>query len=135
MCRVAHSQLRLYWPYSDLPWRLLYKCRVSMAILCDLFFQLKIIYTLAFSNKFWSCFWSHAMSLCINCHNQQNKAKQSKTKQNNFCWVVILSVKKPPPPPHHHHHPGYHYNLSNLRSWFLVCSLILTQLEEIWVTT
>ena len=31
-------------------------------------------------------------------------------------------------------HPTHHKLLDILRSWFLVCNLILTQLDEIWKT-
>ena len=59
--------------------------------------------------------------LISNCHNPTYNPKQLKT---TFVGVVLLSVKNPPPPV-----------LDNLRSWFWVCNLILTQLDEIWKTT
>ena len=63
--------------------------------------------------------------------------QQHKTKQNNLVGVVLLSVKKTttttttttPEWLHVKPLPG------NLGSWFLVCSLIIMQLEEIWKTT
>ena len=62
--------------------------------------------------------------------------QQHKTKQNNLVGVVLLSVKKTTP----HHSTTMmwlHFKQlpGNLGSRFFVCSLILTQLEEIWKTT
>ena len=65
--------------------------------------------------------------LTFYCHNPG----QPKTKSPG---VVLLSVRKP----HHHTTPGMitiQAVLGNLGSWLLVCSFILTQLEDIWKTT
>jgi hypothetical protein len=71
----------------------------------------------------------------IYCHNPTNNPKQFKT---TFVGVVLLSVKKK----HHHTNttttPGLITILAfpdNLRSWFSVCNLILTLLDEICMTT
>ena len=64
------------------------------------------------------------------CHNPG----QPKTKSPGV--VLLLLVRETTP--HHHTTPGIitiRAVLGNLGSWFLVCSLILTQLEEIWKMT
>ena len=62
-----------------------------------------------------------------NCHNPTNKTKQ---KKKTLVGVVLLSVKT------HHHHQGCIKQLpGNLGSWVLVCSLVITHLEEIWKTS
>jgi hypothetical protein len=68
------------------------------------------------------------------CHNPTNNPKQLKT---TFVGVVLLSVKNPPPPPHHTTPDVITIRavLGNLGSWLLVCSLILTQLDEEWKMT
>ena len=84
------------------------------------------------------------LGVCLTLLYQQ-VIKLIATTLNNekqFSRVVLLRVKKPP---HHHHHhhttttpPEWlHFEPlpGNLRSWVLVCNLILTQLEEIWKTT
>ena len=73
-------------------------------------------------NMYW--YWSYT----IYCHNPG----QPKTKSPG---VVLISVRKTTP---HHTTPGMitiQAVLGNPGSCFLVCSLILTQLEEIWKTT
>ena len=68
------------------------------------------------------------------CHNPTNNPKQLKT---TFVGVVLLSVRKP-------HHTTTTTTLGpitiravldNLGSWFSVCNLSLTQLDEIRKTT
>ena len=55
-----------------------------------------------------------------NCHNPTNKTKQNKT---TLVGVVLLSVKT-------HHHGCIKQLPGNLGSWVLVCSLVITQLED-----
>ena len=57
--------------------------------------------------------------------------------KTTFVGVVLLSVKKKTA---HHTAPNHHVITfkavqSNLGSWFSVCNLNITQLEEIWMTT
>ena len=61
------------------------------------------------------------------------------TTQDNLkqLGVVLLSVRKNhhTTKPHHYHVITFKAVQSNLGSWFLVCNLNITQLEEIWKTT
>ena len=73
--------------------------------------------------------------ILANCHNPTNNLKQLKT---TFVGVVLLSVKKTTTTTPHHTTPGLitiRAILGNLGSWFSVCNLILTKLDDIWKMT
>ena len=66
------------------------------------------------------------------CHNPTNNPKRLKT---TFVGVVLLSVRNNHTKPNNHHVIAFKAVQGNRGSWFLVCYLIFTQLEDIWKTT
>ena len=77
----------------------------------------------------WPPVWNQKFALIIRlvcimsiCHNP--------TQPQHELELDLIMGRKPPT---HHHHTGTFKALpGNLGSWFSVCNLILTQVEEIW---